>query len=158
MKIKINSNLLINLIVIIGSIFFVVHLLNRFNGVKTYHTNLDVIDDLKPIDTQIPDSLPHRDYKRLTDSIASIRNLKNGDIFERPGPSLANIGIVTAHSCSNCSLKWFDNPNTHIQYYIKLYAWKLPNYNDDREFYVENNQGYLRKGIIDISDSSNSSK
>jgi hypothetical protein len=115
---------------------------------------------IEPIDKPIPETLPYGQYIKQKDSITTLRNLKNGDIFEFDGDRFDCIGVFTNISCDTCSLKWYHsyrfNDKRFMQNYIKLYNWKLGiderlRYVDSDKFYVNNGQGFVRRSILDTA-------
>lgn len=125
-------------------------------------------NDLKPIDKSIPDTIPYKEYLKRKDSINTIRNTKNGDGYiEGSSANFTDwIGTLCSMSCDTCSLNWINKlsntAGTHRQYYIVLDGWTLNLKKkvftqtdtshiqvwyglDSVEFYVKDNQAYIRK-------------
>lgn len=167
MKIKFNTNLFVNVVIIIyavllAGLFFPFTYTHSSSGpgegdISSYTTNA-----LRPIDENVPDSISHHQYIKLKDSIRIIRGLKNGDGFGGEGDiSFGFIGTGGGILCDTCGLKWYRDQRfrdeTHQQYYIKLPFWKLKNanyewyFNDSVKFFVLNRQSYIRKEVIDKS-------
>jgi len=171
MKLKLKTNWIIGLIIIcyVGYITTLCFrgISNPFYTFSLRYVNY--IDTLKPIDAVVPDSVSYKKYNHLKDSIAIVRNLKNGDLYLRGfATNCMNLfGTWSSLYCTNCSLTWF---NKHIynldgkspeRYYIKLPGWKLniktTNTSTDTfqntagidsvQFYVENGKSYIRKLI-----------
>jgi hypothetical protein len=166
MKIKFNTNLVVN-VVIIGTIIFIIsYQLAKLGGFNTHNTANAWENQIKPIDPIIPDSLPHKQYVKLHDSITTMRNLKNGHTFDFGGVSVSIgfIGVSSNVSCDTCNYKWYKSASMFDKYlneklrryYITLPGWKLSvdnqyNYIDDNNFFVEHGQAYLRRAITDTT-------
>jgi len=158
MKIKLNTNLVVNLALVGLIIFiFVRPLVHHYTSPITNTFN-SWLNNVRPIDPVVSDNLPHWQYIKLTDSITTLRNLKNGDIAESDGVRIGFIGVFKNISCDTCSLKWYHtyrfNDKRFEQNYIKLYNWKLGidenlRYVDDGKFFVNYGQGFVRRAIID---------
>ncbi|MDB5032729.1 DUF2975 domain-containing protein [Mucilaginibacter sp.] len=124
---------------------------------------------IKPIDGfKGGETIVDIEYNAKKDSLASMRDLKNGDGFTHNWREFAYLGTQTSLACDTCSYKWLIDKKLaleingtgcdtcanklydgHLQNYIKLYAWtlrrKLDHYDDDSVFYVKNSQGYIRE-------------
>jgi len=157
MKIKLNTNLLINLVIVIYITFLLVlYVFSSYNYPPK--SSIYVLNNLKPIDTTLSDSLSYRQYNKLNDSIKQVRNFKNGDFTSGNGFYIGFIGTTASISCDTCTFKWHiwhgfnDKANEH--YYIKLMFWKIKNtesifwYADSVQFHVEHEQSFLRKVIM----------
>jgi len=174
MKIKLSTNQIFALLVTAYIIYIVtLSLLGISNPVwKSVPNGTFYSDNLQPIDTNISDTLPFNQYNKLKDSTIIIRSLKNGDGFLRGGAANLDffLGTWSSLACDTCSLKWFNKhvfetaDKSHILYYVKLPAWTLkikkntftdtynssPYYTEDTDsvqFYVKDNQAYVRKLI-----------
>ncbi|EHQ29232.1 DUF2975 domain-containing protein [Mucilaginibacter paludis] len=167
MKIELNTNLLVNIVIImyaifVASTFAMLYTWGSVKGTASSDETSSWIENLKSIDEQLPDSIPYRKYLQLRDSIKMVRALKNG--YNLAGGS-AQIGYIigTYDSylfCDTCTLKgyWhkvFDTKDKPMQYYIILPGWKLKAAKsnllspDSVIFYVENNKAYIRKLVTD---------
>jgi hypothetical protein len=165
MKLKPNTSQVIDLIIVV---LFLVLLCSFFFYRNTDATTEVSVEnswqaDPKPIDPKISSNLPQYKYQALTDSIATIRGLKNGDIYcSIPGitTDLQFIGTSSNYSCDTCSLKWYKQNIAKSdliprQNYIELPGWKLDTligeqyYDQEGKFYVEHGQGYVRASMID---------
>lgn len=168
MKIKFTSGLIVN-VIIIGVIVFVLagFLLLYYSSARSYTSTASSNDDQmvsiynspRPIDEVIPDSIPFSRYKRLTDSVTTLRKLRNGDMFNASSNSSFGLfGTSSSNYCDSCNLKFhkgatpaFYDSNLPVQYYLKLSGWKLKQtfFPDSVRFYVNNGQSYLRKLLVD---------
>jgi len=116
-------------------------------------------ENLEPINTQNLDSLEGiaSDYKRLSDSINTIKELRNGYGEERS--RFLEVGVESAVYNDTCGTKWyFDKAWLNDRYksnYIVLYGWKLNVSSNDFEsidsgvFHVEKGKSYIRKLLVD---------
>jgi hypothetical protein len=173
MKIRINTNMLVNGLIISVVIFYsaiIIASIYFTSGNTMYHTN-DVPGDtytwsnhLPAIDPEVPDSLPYFKYLEFKDKVNRTRQLRNGEFYDLVG--LQWDGLICmggGRLCDTCTInhemlcdtctKW-DIPGIK-QYYIKLAGWKLNRstfvqYSSDSvKFYVEHKQSYVRKAIVD---------
>lgn len=110
---------------------------------------------LKPIDEEIPTSLPYFKYNRLKDSIDHVRSLKNGEqrmaAFSPFGGAMSmkfamNKDIVQKSLFDLGSIKCIDS------YFYIMKGWKMKSNENstwgDNTYYVENAVPYLRKHIL----------
>jgi hypothetical protein len=155
MKTKFTTSRIINLAIgaaIALSIGFVVFIflsttVGPFNDGSTSSAT---IDELPPIDPVIPDTIPHRRYKQLTDSIRFIRNRKNGML---QGFSLGGvIGFQTMERCEDCNFRAWDKGHIKdIDYLISFGDWKLDTTGGEffipLIYFVKEGKSYLRKTI-----------
>ncbi|MBK0379643.1 DUF2975 domain-containing protein [Mucilaginibacter segetis] len=156
MKVKINTNFLVNsivtIIVILLLIYFAVIILGTSQSVSddiVYVTE----DYLKPIEPVVSDSLPYSEYKELSKKAEKIRDLKNGDWLHFGGIGIAEvIGTGGAMYCDTCTMaNTTDIPGVK-QDYILLHGWTLKPESwiyDDIVFHIENGQSYIRKTVKD---------
>jgi len=172
MKIKLGTDKIFYLIILSYvayiTILIINHQPNPFWGFG-FPTTAIYKNDLKPIDENIPDTIPFKKYQKLKDSINTIRDVKNGDEFLAGGSANFPGWVSTwcSRSCDTCSLKWLNRllafeDTSHIQYYIRLNGWTLKTKArvftqadtssvrfwdgpDSVEFYVKGKQSYLRK-------------
>ncbi len=172
MKIKINTNLIINIIVI-GFLSLVIFTWSVFyfhigyggtqRGTDTAFVSRNSyrwIDTTKPIDNDsLINSMEDMAYKyrKLKDSIKLTREMKNGELFQGSYASFSPLlGTYVGLSCDTCSIKWYWSKglfsNNRDQFYISLFGWKIKNskwgavnYDDSVVFHVEHGQSYIRK-------------
>lgn len=165
MKIKLTSGLVVNIIITAFIVFVLAGflLLHAHSQTSTADRSDDqtvtIYNNPKPIDEVIPDSLPYSRYRRLKDSVTTLRKLRNGDMFN--ASSNSGFGLFATYSsnyCNNCNLKShkgavpaFYDSDLPVQYYLKLSGWKLKQtfFPDSVRFYVNNGQSYLRKLLVD---------
>jgi len=164
MKIKFSTNLVVNIIIAGIAIVMILPWLSFWLVSKTKSQTSTVgtynswENNLKPIDTELSESLPYDQYIKLKDSIKLMRSLRDGDEPFKGSFTLGNIGIFYASDCSTCSLAdyWhhtrsFDTKKS----YLALLGWTLSHndlsYIDEGKFYVKNGQGYVRQALIDTS-------
>lgn len=171
MKIKFNTNIIINSIIIgivlLGVASFVVLNFSLFHGeakhgVDTAFASQQAYqweNNVKPIDGGVGDSIERLGsaYRNLKDSLKTIRWLRNGDPFAL-GSYLGCFGTVSTQYCDTCSVEWFRKnglkDDDHQVYYISLLGWKIKNtkhdilYSSDSViFHVEHGQSYIRKEV-----------
>src|ERR1035437_5953326 len=83
MKIKFNTNLIINIIIIGYTIFLVINAVYTSYSDPFARKGNGIVDNtennLKPIYPYISDSLSYRQYTKLKDSISKLRRYKNGN-------------------------------------------------------------------------------
>lgn len=150
-------------ILIVVGIFVVWLAFKMANGALTAsfehkRTQTKPIYNVKPIDANVPDTLPYIDYINLKDSIATIRNIKNGDDKKMDVTRFSYFGVANSISCDTCSMAWYKNMSygdeRHVQYYFNLYGWSLANpaiiFGTDT-FYVDKGQAYIRKHYKETS-------
>lgn len=167
MKLKFNTNLVVNIIIagiaIVMILPWVSFLLTPKTVSQTSTTTIGTFNswenNLKPIDTELSENLPYYQYIKLKDSIKLMRSLRDGDEPFKGSFMLGNIGVFYAADCSTCSLAdyWrhagsFDTKKS----YLALLGWTLSTHNDlsyidEGKFYVKNGQGYVRQALIDTS-------
>ncbi|MDB5115797.1 MAG: hypothetical protein JWQ79_1289 [Mucilaginibacter sp.] len=156
---KLNLHQLRNIFAAVLIVFLIIKSMAHHSAAPANMAN-GWYNNVKPIDASIPETLPYNQYIKLKDSIATIRNLKNGDVFEFDGLRIGGIGVFKNLSCDTCSLKWYNayafNDSRFEQNYVKLYDWKLGidetlRYVDDSKFYADHGQGYVRRAIIDTA-------
>lgn len=168
MKIKLNTNLAVNLIVISIAIYIALPFFKMLNIHLGVTGNTNVYNSwqaqhIKPIDNvALDENLPHSQYVKLKDSVLTMRNLRSGNASLVNRGGLPFISITHSLACDTCSFKWYKEHaylNTiyeHSQSYITLTGWTLNTRNylgyvDEGKFYVENGQGYVRKTVLDTS-------
>jgi hypothetical protein len=164
MKIKINTNLVVNLfvlgvivfyLIIMGSFFFtsgntVIH--NKAVG-DSYSWN----NHLPAIDSSASTDLPYSQYMALKRKIEITRLLKNGEFLGLGGAQMGGLmGMGGGMLCDTCTVDLNKGNIPGIkQYYIELPGWKVKHatfdyYNlDSVVFHVEHKQSYIRKAIVD---------
>ena len=159
MKLKWNSNFVINTTVICCLIFMaVIYVLDGSSRIILNDETITAFDSSIGIDGPVADSIPFRQHQKMTDSIKRMRNLKNGEIMTAGGVMFGNIiGVDGAIDCDTCSLDWYQK---HIggdglatQYYITLNGWQIKdNYFDNNytQIYVKNGRSYLWINHINI--------
>lgn len=152
MKIKLNTNLIVNIVIIgyvaLGLASYVSFSYpSLFSGVQSTVNNEPVIpnisdNDLKYFDEYAPDNLSssYYKYKQFNDSVKKIRELKNGEYWLGGGQVFARVFATEENlQCDTCSKKWlydrlfnFNEHNNakkygieHFRWYIKLPGWKL---------------------------------
>lgn len=115
------------------------------NGAKSIMYSTD--SQLEPIDPVISDSISHRKYKHLTDSIKESRNMKNG-MLSGGSASTLFIGATRLERCEHCSM-WDDDQLKVEEYFISLHWWTLDTANKSMpvRYYVKDGKQYLRKTI-----------
>lgn len=169
MKINLNTNQVLNLI-IIGYILYIVIIsslgISNAFWVADINNRFNYDNKLKPIDARIPDSLSFYRYNEMEDSVKIIRRFKNGEGMATGLEShMGFIETINASFCDTCSLKYLkDNAYENIgttQRYIKLLGWKVRSSNSERlytdsvQFHVEHGQSYIRK-LAQVSTTINS--
>lgn len=110
---------------------------------------------LKPIDEEIPTSLPYFKYNRLKDSIDHVRSLKNGEhcnaVFSPFGGAMSmqftmNKDIVHKSRFDQFSI---ESPDS---YFYVMKGWRMKSNEhlslEDNTYYVENGVPYFRKYIL----------
>ena len=133
-------------LLVFGIIIGIVVLTNlsyqRFDGFHQFENNLE------PIDPVVLTSLPHDRYKQMTDSIKTVRNMKDG-FMTGSSFSFWFIGAEKQLRCDTCAFNSFFEKRNLSDHFIKLLWWKLDTgtYDNPTTYYVKNNQSYLRKGI-----------
>lgn len=113
----------------------------RSSGVTTFS-----IDELsEPIDLVIPDSLPYRRYRYLTDSVKQRRMMKDG--MQSGGSTSMFVGGLTLDRCEHCSI--VDDRQKIREHFIKLSWWVLDTAGMPKpvRYYVKDGKPYLRKVI-----------
>ncbi len=161
MKIKLKGSWIIGLFIISYIVYIIIlavlGLPNSFYKSGPDYVNYNDSANLKPFDRIVSDSVSYRKYNKMTDSIKTIRDIKNGDYFATSSQFLLVLGTGSSIECDTCSLKWLhknDKPLNEL-YYILLPSWKLNIKSeqdgdwtrDSVQFYVEHNQAYVRKFI-----------
>lgn len=105
---------------------------------------------LTPIDVLIPDTLPYRKYRHLTDSVRQARIMKNGTLSGGASQAIF-IGGKTLARCESCSI--FDNDRVKVQEdFIKFNWWLLDTVGkiEPVKYYVKDGKPYLRKVICKL--------
>ncbi|MGZ3758075.1 MAG: DUF2975 domain-containing protein [Mucilaginibacter sp.] len=164
MKLKWNSNLVINATVICSIILAAV--LWFFSGLNevtyTYSWYQNTHDRPSMIDQPIPDSVSYFRYLHMRDSIGMLRDLRNGDALLGSGIKAAYlIGTRSGIYCDTCRFtSWYVTHETvdeaHQRHYITLPGWGIHNNERDLntnnyvDFYVKNGKNYLRQNDKDI--------
>ncbi len=163
MKIKFNTNWVVNLIIAVIVIIILLPWLNmlRFTPFFIQSNNFENSwnGHLKPIDDEPNVNLPHYQYKKLQDSINVIRTLRNGNPGMAGSSVFSLVGIQYGFSCDTCSLQTYTRSPHSIQNkdsYIALMGWTIGTENDlhyaqEGKFYVKNGQAYVRQAIIDTT-------
>jgi hypothetical protein len=166
MKIKFNTNLLVNIIVISVVIFYAIIFISMFyftNSNTIFHGKYEPGDtytwnnELPEIDPSVSTELPYYKYLDQKKRVDITRRLKNGEFLDMAGAQIGGlIGISGGMLCDTCTInhgKW-DIPGVK-QYYVQLPGWKIKNATikqdniDSVMFYVEHKQSYIRKAIVD---------
>ena len=164
MKLKFNTNVLINVIIIVVVVLYTTPFVLMMLGSHTLHNSGkgDIISDMpKPIDPTVSMDLPYYKYISVRDSIKSARALKNENLFNASGFELGYvIGTTGSYvSCDTCTLKGYmssiGSSNNNTQYFIQLPGWSLKAagndynyYGDSVRFFREHNKAYIRKEVI----------
>ena len=165
MKIKINTNLVVNLF-IIGVIVFYLIIMGSFffiNGNTVFHGKTVPGDSyswnnhLPDLDPSASTDLPYAQYLALKRKIETTRQLKNGEFLDMGGAQMGGLmGMGGGMLCDTCTVDLNRGNIPGIkQYYIKLPGWKVKHatfdwYNlDSVVFHVEHKQSYIRKAIVD---------
>jgi len=170
MKIKFNTNLIVNIFIIGYVVLILVSYVSisypsLFSGRRSTVNNEPFIpnisdNDLKPFDEYAPDSLNNSNsqYKQFIDSVKTIRELKNGERWLGGGQVFADVLATEVNlQCDTCSKKWlydrifnFNEQNDakkygldHFRWYIKLPGWKL---NDGRWALSRDSVQFYAKG------------
>lgn len=173
MKIKFGTDKIFYLLILSYVVYIAVLIINRQpNPFVAFGLPETAIyqNTLKPIDENIPDTIPFNEYQKRKDSINTIRDAKNGDgYFEGSAANFPGWASTWCSlSCDTCSLRWINKTLgegiTNKQYYIILNGWTLKLKNrvftqrdtafshfwegpDSVEFYVKGKQAYVRKVI-----------
>lgn len=106
---------------------------------------------LTPIDTEVPDTIPHRRFRQLTDSIKYARQMKNGTLSGGSARAIF-IGTLPLSRCEDCSI--FKNRNQEVkEYFISLNWWTLDtaSVTNPTKYYVKNGKPFLRKTICKLT-------
>ncbi|MCC8427067.1 DUF2975 domain-containing protein [Mucilaginibacter sp. UR6-11] len=162
MKIKLTTKSLIGIVV--GSLFAIapiilmqVYLKPATLTLTDSTSSVITIDQLKPIDPEVPDTLPYYQDLAKRDSIRLRRNLKNQNVFRTSSMYFYTVigttgGYLYCDTCTDLYYLFKSRSKSYpVQYYITLPAWKLKNafgdhlFGDSVKFYREHNQSYLRK-------------
>ncbi|GAB3911305.1 hypothetical protein GCM10028826_20980 [Mucilaginibacter boryungensis] len=154
MKFTINTY---HLIIILIAILCIVYYPHFFGEPVSNGTAYIIENTSKPIDPDIPADLPHNKYIVLKEKTQHVRDIKNGDWYHGSGTQFGYIiGTDEALICDTCTVA-----NTKLeavgkkQYYITLPGWLLKQdanhdwYIDSTRFYVEKEQSYVRKPVVD---------
>jgi hypothetical protein len=163
MKLKWNSNLVVNLTVIC-SVALMIFLYITITARQTVITTADGTPSFEMesgIDKPIPDTVGYSQYYKLKDSIKKIRDLKDGEALSFSETQLAGvIGIKSGLYCDTCSFKWYkSNLTTNkipFKYYVTLPGWLINDNlyaflnNNFVDLYVNHGQAYLRQNDKDI--------
>jgi hypothetical protein len=173
MKIKLNTNLVVNIVVIGFILLMVATFLAMFfftgsgkivlRSARPHKNSTDTYtweNKLKPIDAEISDSLSYRQYIKLRDSIKNTRLLINGEFPVGGGFIISNVLAASEGiNPDSTDLKSFfhtfshSHDEKHIIYYIKLLGWKINDSKlgafgpDSVQHYVVNKQSYIRKEV-----------
>ena len=170
---KLNTNLLINMLVIGFIVFALVICYMSYyftTGNKGYkqapdknHDSYSYINNLPDVDPPISTDLPYNQYQQLKNRLSIVRQLRNGEFIGAGGVQIGEVvgtgGGILCDTCTiNHNLKSFlDFEKYPIQHYIHLYGWKLNTATNDPwnpdpvMFYVEHRQSYVRKRIVEKS-------
>ncbi|MBD1365705.1 DUF2975 domain-containing protein [Mucilaginibacter sp. ZT4R22] len=163
MKIKFNTNRLVNATVIIVFVllatqFYLLFTHTTVPGLYNHDTySYSATNNLKPIDPYISTELPHNKYEALKRNSEVARSFKNGEWFGSGGAQLGwFLATDGGQLCDTCTADgFFAGAKGVQQYYIRLPGWKLnPCAAEHRglipsEFYVERGQSYVRKFVTD---------
>lgn len=162
MKAKFTSSVLINIVIAICITLFISFIVFMIQGrpakititnVRANETSSRQINALPPIDPIIPDTIPHRRYVQLADSIKFARTIKDGI---STGFSMQGIiGFQKISRCENCNFHDFDQSyDKNRDYLISFGDWKLDTRQDEIHrtviYYVKNHRSYLRKTFCKI--------
>lgn len=166
MKIKINTNLVVNLfiigvivfyVIIIGGSFFFTSGHTLIHGKTVPGDSYSWNNHLPAIDSSASTALPYSQYLALKRKMETTRELKNGEFLDLGGAQMGGlIGIGGGMLCDTCTVDLNRGNIPGIkQYYIELPGWKVKHatfdyYNlDSVVFHVEHKQSYIRKAIVD---------
>ncbi|TKC61488.1 DUF2975 domain-containing protein [Pedobacter hiemivivus] len=102
---------------------------------------------LVPIDALVPDSISHRRFLRLTDSVKQRRYMKNGTLAGGSF-SFMFIGATALQRCEDCSI-WDNDKSKVKEHFISLHWWTLDTVGvlDPVRYYVKEGKPYVRKVI-----------
>ncbi|MEO6521075.1 MAG: DUF2975 domain-containing protein [Mucilaginibacter sp.] len=168
MKIKLNTNIVINSLTIAFAVLMSLYFIIIINHIDVGFLNkggsdiYSAPDNLKPIDPSPPSDMPYYKYIAFRDSVKQMRDLKDGNMPQVGGGQFGYL-LGTGGSyklCDTCTLKRFwsytnRNGIDNVVYYLKLPGWKLKDakldyFRDDSvKYYMEHNQAHLRKIIVD---------
>ncbi len=111
----------------------------------------EIYGNLKPVDPELSQELPHSQYLKLKDSIKNSRELKDG-VFRSVGASVG-IGFIATSSGLFYNNGYIDRGyiggsgvKGENRFYIKLPGWTLKE-DDYREFFVRNDTAFVRKAV-----------
>ncbi|MCD0488365.1 DUF2975 domain-containing protein [Pedobacter sp. MC2016-14] len=153
MKLKLTTSAIINLIIGTGialSILFIVSILWFSSTTMTDWDSTGSSAEMKtlsPIDPVIPDTIPHRQYVKLKDSIKHARQFKNGVSASSTRSEL--IGFQSIQRCDGCN-PWDNKERKRKKdYLLSLSGWKLDTARGEFytpvTYFVKNDQPYIRK-------------
>ncbi|WP_316815957.1 DUF2975 domain-containing protein [Pedobacter nyackensis] len=162
-------NMTVNIFVILLALLFVFFIVSIFfpftikSGPSTFNIDLNgsftsatysIDNSLEPIDDLISDTLPHKKYRKLTDSVRQRRNMKNGMLTGSSAQAMF-IGGLTLERCENCSMSDDDRLKTK-EHFIKLNWWTLDTVGrpEPIKYYVKDGKPYLRKTICELKQAS----
>lgn len=150
-------NITISVLIVLFIIFIALSILpfmvkkgssgNSFGLNESKTTVYSMDNELEPIDPVVPDSISHREYIRLTDSIKQNRLMKSGTL-SGGSSSVYFIGTITLDRCESCSI-WDDDKLKIKEHFISLSWWTLDTVGESRpvQYYVKDGKAYLRKEI-----------
>jgi hypothetical protein len=160
-------NVLVNVSILLFLLLMIISflpILIRSGATTTYidatgsSTVFSTDHSLAPIDVLIPDTLPYRKYRHLTDSVKQARNMKNGT-FSGSSSQAIFIGGTTLERCESCSI--FDHGRVKIrEHFIKLSWWVLDTAGkiESVKYYVKDGKPYLRKVICKLKEAHKNSE
>ncbi|HLP06351.1 MAG TPA: DUF2975 domain-containing protein [Paludibacter sp.] len=142
-------------------LFFFIHVFVSFStlGSGRFISNTTVTasysDSLKPVDEQIPGSLPHDRYKRLTDSVETVRRLKNGslgDMVFSPFGGAGKLEFLKNGAIGHKRLMDLFSLRSPESYFYVLKGWKLKlvdaKFGMKSVYYVENGIPFFRQYVL----------
>ena len=171
MKTKLNSNVVVNIIIIVVVVLYITPFAIRMLAHTHYNSGQgNIISDMpRSIDPTVSMNLPYYKYISVRDSIKTMRNLKNQSIPNASGFQLGYVIGTTGNYilCDTCTVKDYifsqtlkgyiysaTHPNNNTQYFIMLPGWSLKAadndyYNDDSvRFFRDHNKAFIRKEMI----------
>jgi len=170
MKTKINTNLIVNIIVIAFillmaanwvSLYFRPWIISAESSSTTTDTyNSWSNSQIKAFDSYPNPAINYSEYVKFRDSVRYMRNFKNGVAYNMGGATLGFLGTNGGIECDTCTFKWAKNiehfnGDTYRKYYLMLTGWNIDvrdKYSGDSlRFHVEHGQSYVRKVVVDTS-------
>lgn len=163
MKFNLPKPKTVNVVVNVSVVLFVLLILFSFlpfmveSGSKTMQIgstgseSYSVESSLVSIDPLISDTIPHRRYLRLADSLRQRQMMRNG-VFSGSSNQTIFIGGLTLARCENCSMFAADNIKI-LEHFIKLNWWVLDTIGSVNpvRYYVKDGKAYLRKLVCKLN-------